>query len=196
MKKYILALLVCTFTYIVIANKDNDSTHNIVEHALVKEVGDYINKVSPRSNLTPKTVVDKCIEHDIDIIFVLAQGQIESNFGTAGIASSTNSVWNVNSYDGRSAQHIIRKGLGYEHPDHSIEPYIYLLKSRYLTNGRTEYDLMNKFTASSGHRYASSPIYEYQLKSLYNRIHSTTNIKHLQTHLKNTKNIDGNDTIY
>lgn len=188
MRKYIITLIICIFTYIVISNRNIDNPHNIVEHALIKEVENYISKVSPKSNLTPKTVVDKCMEHDIDIIFVLAQGQIESNFGTAGIASSTNSVWNVNSYDGRSAQYIIRNGLGYKHPDHSIEPYIYLIKSRYLTSGRTEHDLMNKFTSSSGHRYASSPTYEYQLKSLYNRIYNTTNISHLQNHLKNTKN--------
>lgn len=197
MIKQILAIMIYIFTAICIMNSSTiQDPHHIPKVALVKEVADYINRVSPGSYITPKAIVDKCIEHDIDIIFVLAQGQMESNFGTAGIASTTNSVWNVNSHDGRSSQYIIKNGLGYEHPDHSISPYITLIKSRYLTNGRTEQDLMNQFTSSSGHRYASSLTYESQLRSLYNRIHRTTNIKHLQSHLKKIKNINGNDSIY
>lgn len=197
MIKQILAIVIYIFTAICIMNSDVvQDPYHIPKAALIKEVEDYINRVSPRSNITPRIIVDKCIEHDIDIIFALAQGQIESNFGTTGIASTTNSVWNVNSYDGRSSQHIIKNGLGYEHPDHSISPYISLIKRRYLTNGRTEQDLMNQFTSSSGHRYASSTVYESQLKSVYNRIHRTTNIKHLQSHLKKIKNSNDNDPIY
>lgn len=201
MIKQILTITIYIFTAICIMNNSvvRDPHHipkTTLENALTKEVTDYINRVSPKSSITPKAIVDKCIEHDIDIIFVLAQGQIESNFGTAGIASITNSVWNVNSHDGRSSQYIIKNGLGYEHPDHSISPYISLIKRQYPTNGRTEQDLMNKFTSSSGHRYASSLAYESQLRSLYNRIHLTTNIKHLQSHLKKIKNSNGNDSIY
>lgn len=162
-----------------------DKNKLIIESALITEVDDYISKTSPSSQLNATVLVKKCLEYDLDIIFVLAQGQIESNFGTAGIATKTNSVWNVNSYDGRSAQYIIKNKLGYIHPNHSIEPYLQLIKYKYLSTNKTEYDLMNNFISNAGYRYASSIIYEYQLKSLYNRINNTTNIKKLQNHIKN-----------
>ena len=156
------------------------SEEAMIKHTLTKEVEAYINKVSPKSNISPKEIVNKCIEHDIDIAFVLAQGQLESNFGVSGIASRTNSVWNVNSYDNRTAEYIKKNKLNYEHPDHSIEPYIRLIKTKYLGNNRTVHDLMTNFTSQSGHRYASSMEYEKLLKSIYNKISKTTNIVHLQ----------------
>ena len=147
--------------------------------SLIVEVNNYINKIAPKNNLSSEAIINACIENDINIIFVLAQAQLESRFGTKGIALKTNSVWNVMSYDGWSAEKIKKFGRGYSHPNESIQPYINLLKTRYLVNGKTEEDMMNNFIASSGHRYASNPKYEYQLKSIYNRIDKQTNINEL-----------------
>lgn len=147
--------------------------------SLISEVNNYINKKAPKNRISGEAIIDACIKYNIDIKFVLAQAQLESGFGTKGIAAKTNSVWNVMSYDGWSANKIIKNGRGYNHPNESIEPYMKLLKNKYLVDGKTEYDMMQKFISSTGHRYASNPKYEEQLKYIYNRIDKQTNIDEL-----------------
>ena len=143
---------------------------------LVDEVNKYIYSVAKNTKLSGKHVVDACLKHDIDIIFVLAQGELESCFGIAGIAKKTNSVWNVGSFDGRSSEYIIKSNLGYSHPNYSIEPYITLIKTKYLSKNKTEKDLMRNFVSNSGHRYASSKTYEQNLSKIYRKINKNTNI--------------------
>ena len=112
----------------------------------------------------------------MDIVFVLAQAELESCFGIAGIAKKTNSVWNVGSFDGRPSEYIIKNNLGYSHPNNSIEPYINLIKTKYLSKNKTEKDLMRNFVSNSGHRYASSRTYEQKLSKIYHKINKNTNI--------------------
>ena len=95
--------------------------------SLVDEVQRYIDSVAPTSCLRAIVVVDNCIKYDIDVCFVLAQGQKESHFGTQGLARKTNSVWNVFAFDGQSLEQIHKKGK-YDTPDDSVEPYMELLK--------------------------------------------------------------------
>ena len=139
----------------------------------------YIQTVAPGSNLSGYAVVDACLRHNMDIVFVLAQGQNESHFGTAGIARKTNSVFNVMSYDNLSADDILSRGHGYTHPDQSVEPYIRLIRNDYMVDGKTVQDLMTCFVNKNGHRYASNPQYENALRRTYNRIDNTTNISEL-----------------
>jgi len=147
--------------------------------SLVTEVDSYIQTVAPGSELSGYAVVDACLRHDMDIVFVLAQGQKESHFGTAGVARKTNSVFNVMSYDDRSVDEILTRGHGYTHPDQSVEPYILLIRNDYLVDGKTAQDLMTCFVNKDGHRYASNPQYEESLQHLYNKIDSTTRISEL-----------------
>ena len=89
-----------------------------------------------------------------------AQGQLESHFGTEGIAAKTNMVWNVGAFDNKSAEDIINdknKNTAISHPDKSIEPYIRLLYSTYLVDGKTEKDMFIKYVDKNGKRYASNP---------------------------------------
>ena len=98
---------------------------------LVDEVQNYINTVAPTSNLRACILVDACEKYNIEVKFALAQGEIESHFGTKGLASKTNSVWNVGAYD----DHFYSKIMGtykYSHPNESIEPYLKLLYEKYL----------------------------------------------------------------
>ena len=67
---------------------------------LVDEVQNYISTVAPTSDLRACILVDACENYNIEVKFALAQGELESHFGTKGLASKTNSVWNVGSYDG------------------------------------------------------------------------------------------------
>ena len=149
------------------------------KNALVDEVNNYIKHIAPSSILNGEIIVDLCYTYDVDIIFVLAQGQIESHFGTRGTASKTHSVFNVGAYDGYSASQQKNNGFGFSHPDESVEPYLQLLTTKYLVNGKTEKDLMNSYVNYLGMRYASNGNYEIMLRSIYKNIDKKTNIKNL-----------------
>jgi flagellum-specific peptidoglycan hydrolase FlgJ len=166
-------------------NTKNNNEINIIEYTdsvktqLITEVDTYINTIAPSSKLDGEIVVDKCCEYNVDIAFVLAQGQIESHFGTAGTARKTNSVFNVGAYDGYSATKQRANGFGFSHPNESVEPYLILLTNNYLVNGKTINDLMVSYINYLGMRYASDTRYEYMLRTVYNKINSKTNINSL-----------------
>lgn len=144
---------------------------------VIAEMERYIDSVAPGSCLNSLILFEKCEQYGVDVMFVMAQGQLESNFGTRGIASKTNSVWNVMTYDGWTAHNVKRKGHGYDHPDHSIEPYLKLLTSSYLCDTVCEQDLMIRFVNHNGLRYASDKSYEKNLFNIYNRILNRTNLQ-------------------
>lgn len=150
---------------------------------LVKSIDNYISKNFPKSQLTGAALLSSCEEHDFDICFAMAQAQIESGFGTVGVGARCNSPWNVGAHDGRSSTHMNKLGLAYKHPDHSIEPYIELVKTKYLGTKRTVHDLMKNYVSLSGHRYAQATEYEQALRSTYNKIRRSTNIYLLQSQL-------------
>lgn len=147
-----------------------------VKERCVRNIQHYIDSVAPTSSLNAVEVLDACEEYNMDIVFVLAQAQLESHFGTTGIASKTNSVWNVLAYDGRTAEDINRRGHGFKHPDYSIRPYLKLLNSKYLTDIKTEYDLMENFESIHGKRYAQDADYEKKLTGIYDRMIKGTDI--------------------
>ena len=146
---------------------------------IVTEIDNYIDSVAPDSGLNGIKLFQMCEKYNVDVRFVMAQAELESHFGTAGVAAKTNSVWNVKAYDGRSANDMNKKGDGFSHPDHSIEPYLKLLVGSYLVNGKTESDMFMNFVTAGGKRYASNPNYESQLLTIYNRINEQTNLKSL-----------------
>ena len=158
----------------------DDEIHQLryysAKNDLVLAVDSYINTVAPNSAVNGIAIVDACVEYNIDIKFVLAQAHVESHFGTTGIAAKTNSIFNVKAYDGRSANDMIKYGHGFKHPDHSIKPYMELLKNRYLTNNRTEKDLLVDYVDVDGQRHASSKNYEKKLIETINKIDSIVDI--------------------
>ena len=115
-------------------------SYNQYKSELVKEVKAYIDSVAPTSSLNGYAIVDCSEKYDLDIKFVLAQGQIESHFGTTGMAVKTNSVFNVGAYNNADYDTINGK-FKYKHPDYSIEPYMQLLYKDYITGTKTELDL-------------------------------------------------------
>ena len=149
---------------------------------LVDEVQNYINTVAPTSNLRACILVDACEKYNIEVKFALAQGEIESHFGTKGLASKTNSVWNIGAYD----DHFYSKIMGtykYSHPNESIEPYLKLLYEKYLTN-EVEEGLLRNFVDHNGNRFASDKNYEERLKYKYKYIGNNTQIDSLTTQLQ------------
>lgn len=135
---------------------------------LVQCIDSTIRSYAPTTCMNGLEILRQCEEGNIDLFFVLAQGHLESHFGTRGMALKTNSVFNVFAYDGHDYQRINKKGK-YKHPDLSLIPYIKLLNDKYLVDGKTEKDLMVNFVDINGHRYASSEDYENNLTNMYNR---------------------------
>ena len=146
---------------------------------LVDETQHYIDSVAPNSGLRALVLVEKCEKFGVPVTFALAQGEIESHFGTKGLAYRTNSVWNVGAYDGHDFTAIKHK---YSNPNESVEPYLQLLITNYL-QGKTVEDLFESFTDINGNRYASDKYYEIKLKEKYENIQSKYNIDSLQARL-------------
>jgi len=164
------------------------SIHEKFKSKLIIETKNYITKIAPASKLNPEYVVLKCLEYDIDIIFVLAQALLESHFGTKGKAIKTNSVWNVGTYDNGK---ILYK---YSHPNESVDPYLKLINEEYLVgfivSGDTIYKDLYYLVQDRGYinyrgdRFASSQGYEKGLRNLMIRIDMETSISFYQDILR------------
>jgi len=174
----------------VVMKHEAELFYNEFKCELVKVTKAYIDSVAPTSSLNGYAVVDLCEQYDLDIRFVLAQGQVESHFGTKGMAAKTNSVFNVGAFDGDTYEQIQGR-YKYKHPDYSIEPYIRLLYKDYIGGKRTELDLLAKYVNKNGKRYASGPDYENKLLALFKKIDETTNINYLQGEMRRYKIICG-----
>lgn len=151
---------------------------------LTREVQAYIDKVAPTSNVRGYAIVDECEKYNIDICFVLAQAEIESHFGTKGLGSKFNNVFNVDVHDKVKGKKDMNKKYIYQYPNESIEPYLQLLTNKYLVN-KLESDLLVKYVDINGSRYATDVDYEAKLRSKYNSIVDNTNIAKLQGMLRN-----------
>ena len=162
------------YTYAYDCIKEAEITYWDYKCALVNEVQNYITQVAPSSNLRGYAIVEECEKYDVDICFVLAQGEVESSFGTKGIASKLNCVFNVGIYDNKTAEQVEDK-YRFEYPNESIEPYLKLLTTKYLVN-KLEHDLMRKFVDINGNRYASDKDYEIKISSKYKSICENTKI--------------------
>ena len=162
------------YTYAYDCIKEAEIAYWDYKSALVNEVQNYITSIAPNSNLRGYAIVEECEKYNVDICFVLAQGEIESHFGTKGIASKLNCVFNVGIYDNKTSEEIESK-YRFDCPNESIGPYLNLLNERYLVN-KTEQDLMKKFVDVNNKRYASDTDYEIKISSKYKLIEENTKI--------------------
>jgi hypothetical protein len=141
-----------------------------IKNELIDEAENYIFKNYPKAHKNvPMLIVENGLEHDIDILFMMAQTQIETCYGTtgAGRESSRRSMFGV----------IKRHYPTYEV---AINHYCEVLKKYYLVKGRTEQHLLTKYVTGTGGRYAGNPNYETELRIAYNHIKRTTNVYSLQ----------------
>ena len=160
-----------------VATAPSINVSDSIKNKLIKEAENYIFSRFPKANKKlPTYIVENGLEHDIDILFMMAQTKIETSFGTAGAGRETSrrSLFGVAN----------RRYTSYEN---AIEDYIAILKKSYLTKGRTEVHLMNKYTTTNGGRYAANPNYESELKGAYSEINKKTNIKQLQMEYQTRK---------
>jgi len=165
----------------------SDIEYNAAKADLIMEVDSFIKSVAPESELHGFAIVEACDEYNIDIRFVLVQGWQESHFGTTGIASKSNRVFNDLTPDGKTAEQLKAEGKWLNHPDQSIRPFVELIVNSYIPEGGNEFDLYKKYVNKSGKRYASNPDYEKRLVELFDSINSTTNIKQRMEHYHKCK---------
>ena len=159
--------------------RELQTSYQGVKSDLVDLTQHYIDSVAPNSGLRALILVENCEKYGIPITFTLAQGEIESHFGTKGLAYRTNSVWNVGAYDGHSLNDISHT---YSNPNDSIIPYLDLLTNNYLP-GKTVEDLFDSFTDINGNRYASDKYYETKLRDKVKYITDNYRIDELQSRL-------------
>lgn len=155
-----------------------------MKESLIIEVDRYITSMAPNSSLSSELIVNKCVEYETDIIFVLAQALLESHFGTKGKAAQTNSVWNVGTYDDGQILYT------YKNPNESLEPYLRLINENYLINvsakGDTIFKDISHLTSDRGYinydgkRFASARGYENAMRKLMITIDTKTSIKFYQ----------------
>lgn len=192
----IISILIIIIGFLVFTkNEKNDSCDHIIKYninyileselkyyetksKLVTDIQNYIESVAPTTNVRAYELVDLCEKYAIDLKFVLAQSELESLFGTKGLAAKTRSIFNLGAYDNYTYDEIHHK-YKYSHPNASIEPYLKLLNERYLVN-KLETDLLEEYIDKDGNRYASDENYEKKLKAKYEFIENNTSIDSLQ----------------
>ena len=153
---------------------NNKPTKESIIESINKEAITFVKKYYPNCpDIISTYIVKKGLENDIDICFMLAQTQLETSFGKAGIGrtSSRHSLFGV------EKRH-------YSNYVDAINDYVKLLKTSYLVKGRTEQNLLKNYVNKGGYRYAGNPNYEVSLRKYYNTICNVTKIKSLQNQYK------------
>lgn len=193
-KDYLIIILVAVCTFLCYKTQTKSCNHVIkynldyqieselkyfeTKSKLVSAVQSYMESVASTTNIRAYELVDLCDKYAVDLKFVIAQAEIESSFGTKGLAAKTRSIFNVGAFDGHN-YHNIKSKYKYSHPNASIEPYLKLLNDKYLVD-KLEFDLLNEFVDKNGNRYASDENYEEKLKAKYMFITNNTPIDSLQ----------------
>ena len=152
-----------------IIRKEQRLTSSYYLYKVNKKVKHLIDSIAPTSKLNSLPLIETVSKYNIDLAFVLAQGIIESHFGTQGLARRSNSVWNVYARDGYSDEQIKKINGFYNHPDNSIVPYLELLTNKYLVD-KPITALLENFVNVDGNRYASDDNYENKLSDKYIQI--------------------------
>lgn len=140
-----------------------------IRQELVNEVDKYISKKAYRQKFhkdISEHLVEVALKNNFDIAFAMAQAEIETCFGTAGIGVSRRSMYGVY--------------ITYRSHNASTDYYIDLVKRKYLGKKRTFEQLANNYVTLSGARYSKNPKYEYHFKSAWANIKSNTKISRLQ----------------
>jgi hypothetical protein len=170
-----------SFTYDCI--KEAELKYYETKSLLCDEVQKYILSVAPASNVRGYAIVEECERFNVDIKFVLAQGEIESHFATKGLGYKLNNIFNVGMFDDFNESEVSDK-YKYDYPNQSIRPYLELLTRKYLVN-KLEADLMDNYVDTNGNRYASDIHYESKLREKYTYILMYTKIDLLQKQMHN-----------
>jgi len=153
----------------------SQSVRDRAHKKLVDEVKKVTYEIVPNTQIDLEYLVNMCETYEMDIIFVLAQGILESHLGTKGKAIKTNSVWNVGTYDNGKILYY------YDSPNESIGPYFELLKERYLVDKDLHNLVQDRgYINDDGKRFATARGYENALRKLMIQIDMSSSISMYQ----------------
>ncbi len=175
LKLIMIIVLLCLFSFNCTTTVKGFKQDVIYNH-LIKAVDNHIQQSLQPKNLSTELSADSivyyCLKYNYDISLLLAQGWVESFFGTVGRAIKTNSVFNIGAWDNKTV-------TTYQTINSCIEPYIFIMQRDYLLN-KSINELLNNFINKYGYRYATNKEYEKIIKKRRNYIIKNTSIYEMQ----------------
>ena len=126
-------------------------------------------------DVTAEDFVRVAYEEDIDLPLLLAAAWVETKMGTEGVCVSkgTNSMYSVGAWDNGTTRNY------YNSKVESMYHYAQIIKNDYLRD--CDIDTLLKdgnFVNKKGHRYASNPCYERDLRNTRNKILNNYEVLH------------------
>lgn len=118
-------------------------------------------------DVTAEDFVRVAYEEDIDLPLLLAAAWLETMMGTSGVCVTrgTNSMYSVGAWDDGTTRNY------YDSKVESMRHYAQIIKNDYLRGRNIETLLKDgNFVNKNGHRYASNPQYERNLRNIRNKI--------------------------
>lgn len=159
-----------------------DINRQFIKSEIISEVSSYIETYAPNSEMSPKAIVEKCLDKDYVISLLLAQAHIESHFGTKGRAKRTNSVFGIRAYDDGT------NALFYATPNDAIDHYIEVMNNYYLKDN-PPLEVLKRGLTRGNARYASDPSYEIKIITKINQINGEYHIDKLQEMYQDLKEV-------
>ena len=126
-------------------------------------------------DVTAEDFVRVAYEENIDLPLLLAAAWVETKMGTEGVCVSkgTNSMYSVGAWDNGTTRNY------YNSKVESMYHYAQIIKNDYLRD--CDIDTLLKdgnFVNKKGHRYASNPCYERDLRNTRNKILNNYEVLH------------------
>jgi flagellum-specific peptidoglycan hydrolase FlgJ len=136
------------------------------------------SKSGGKSPITAKDIIDVSAKYNVPVEIILAQGAMESNFGTKGRAARTNNIFNVGNTtsgddmkkDSKEQQAVSRK---FDSWIDGLDAYASLMSRRYAPDGDWT-KLLDNFVNDEGNRYATAEGYEDSLKNMIEEFYKMT----------------------
>ena len=137
----------------------------------------FIDKYSDsKSPVTAQDVMDVSAKYGVPVEFILAQGRLESNFGTKGRGARTKNIYNVGNVtagDTMAKDSTEQKKFSRDMGDwvNGLESYADLMSRKYRPSDGDWNKLLEEFVNNDGNRYATDPNYEKTLSSIISSIY-------------------------
>jgi len=141
-----------------------------------EEIQSFIDaKSGSNSPITAKDIIDVSAKYNVPVELILAQGAMESNFGTKGRGARTKNIFNVGnttSGDKMEKDSPEQKAVSrtFDSWIDGLDEYASLISRRYAPNGDWS-NLLENFVNDEGNRYAQAPGYEDSLKNMINEFY-------------------------
>jgi flagellum-specific peptidoglycan hydrolase FlgJ len=137
----------------------------------------FIDKYSDnKSPVTAQDVMDVSAKYGVPVEFILAQGRLESNFGTKGRGARTKNIYNVGNVtagDTMAKDSTEQKKYSKDMGDwvNGLESYADLMARKYRPSDGDWNKLLEEFVNNDGNRYAADANYEKTLSSIISSIY-------------------------